>query len=150
MRLSPHFTLGELTRSSTAEARGIDNTPTPAHLANLMTLAHTLEGVRLLLGGKPILISSGYRSPVLNRAVGGSSTSDHANGLAADFTCPQYGPVMRICEAIRDSGIQFDQIIYEQGATEWVHLGIGTRMRRQVLSWSSRMGYVPGIVGLTR
>lgn len=150
MRLSQHFTLAELTRSDTAIARGIDNSPGAVHLANLIRMAATLEDVRALLGGNPILISSGYRSPALNRAVGGSSTSDHANGLASDFTCPRYGSVMQVCEAIRDSRIRFDQLIYEQGATEWVHLGIGTRMRQQALSWSSRSGYVSGITRLTR
>lgn len=150
MRLSAHFTLAELTRSDTAQARGIDNAPSPTHLANLMRLAATLEEVRAALGGMPILISSGYRSPALNRAVGGSSTSDHANGLAADFTCPRFGSVMQVCQVISISDLQFDQLIYEQGATEWVHLGIGTRMRQQVMSWSSRAGYVNGIVRLAR
>lgn len=149
MRLSPHFTLAELTRSDTAAARGIDNAPGSEHLANLQRLAATLEQVRALLG-QPMLISSGYRSPALNRAVGGSSTSDHSNGLAADFTSPRFGAVRQVCEAIQASGIAFDQLIYEQGNTEWVHLGIGTRMRRQVLSWSQRRGYVPGIVKLER
>lgn len=144
MRLSAHFVLGEFTRSSTATKRGIDNTPSQAHLANLRELAATLELVRSVLG-HPIHISSGYRSPALNRAVGGSVTSDHANGLAADFTCPGFGSVQPVCEAILAAGIQFDQLIYEQGATEWVHLGIGTRMRRQVLSWSPKSGYATGL-----
>ena len=143
--LSPHFTLGELTRSATAQARGIDNTPTPQHVTNLRHLAATLEKVRALLG-HPVLISSGYRSPELNAAVGGSSTSDHANGLAADLTCPKFGTAEAVCVAIMDSGIAFDQLIFEQGATDWVHLGIGPRMRRQVLSWSRDRGYREGIV----
>ena len=145
MRLSPHFLLSEFTRSSTAEARDIENRPGPEHYANLRQLAATLERVRSALGDNPILISSGYRSPALNRAVGGSATSDHANGLAVDFTCPGFGGVRAGCEAIVAAGIPFDQVIYEQGNTEWVHLGIGTRMRRQVLSWTPARGYVPGI-----
>lgn len=148
MRLSPHFTLDELTRSDTASARGIDNTPGPAHLANLQRLAETLEQVRALLG-HPMLISSGYRSPALNRAIpNSSSTSDHSNGLAADFTSPRFGTVRKICEAIIASGIKFDQLIYEQGSTKWVHIGIGPRMRREVLSWSPARRYVPGLVDL--
>ncbi|MFC3338841.1 D-Ala-D-Ala carboxypeptidase family metallohydrolase [Paracandidimonas soli] len=150
MRLSDHFTLAELTRSIVAQSRGIDNTPSAAQIDNLRTLAATLEEVRELLGGKPMIITSGYRSPALNRAIGGSQTSDHSNGLAADFVCPGYGHVMHICEAIRDSGIQFDQLIYEQGSTDWVHLGIGTRMRRQVMSWSRAAGYTQGIRRLQR
>lgn len=150
MSLSENFTLAELTRSSTAESKGIDNTPTSAQVENLRRLASALEDVRVLLGGKPIIITSGYRSAALNRAVGGSQTSSHSDGLAADFVCPRFGHVMQICESIRDSGLQFDQLIYEQGATEWVHLGVGERMRRQVLSWSRADGYVQGIVRLQR
>ncbi|VFR32617.1 Phage protein [plant metagenome] len=140
--------MDELTRSDTASARGIDNTPGPAHLANLQRLAETLEQVRALLG-HPMLISSGYRSPALNRAIpNSSSTSDHSNGLAADFTSPRFGTVRKICEAIIASGIKFDQLIYEQGSTKWVHIGIGPRMRREVLSWSPARRYVPGLVDL--
>lgn len=145
MRLSEHFTLEEFTRSATATARGIDNTPNAAQLENLKRLAAALEDVRKLLGGKPIIISSGFRSAALNKAVGGSPTSDHANGLAADFTCPKYGSVESICRAIATSKVPFDQIIYEQGGTDWVHFGIGSRMRRQILSWAPGKGYVVGI-----
>lgn len=149
MQLSQHFTLEELLRSATADSRGIDNTPGPAHRANLERLALTLEEVRTLLG-RPMLVSSGYRSPALNNAVGGSSVSDHSEGLAADFTAPQFGAVFDVCRAIEVSGIAFDQLIFEQGATEWVHLGIGGRMRRQVLSWSKKVGYVKGLRKLER
>jgi len=146
MQLSPHFTLDEFVRSSTAAARGIANTPGPVHLANLRILAAHLEGVRALLGN-PIPITSAYRSPALNQAVGGSATSDHANGLAADFTCPRFGSVIQVCEAIAASRIDFDQLIFEQkpGGIEWVHLGFGPRMRRDVLSWSPSARYVSGI-----
>lgn len=149
MQLSNHFSLDELVRSDTAKSRGIDNTPGPDHLRNLGTLVLRLEEVRALLG-KPMLISSGYRSPALNAAVGGSGTSDHAQGLAADFVSPQYGAVMDICRAIEASGIKFDQLIFEQGATEWVHFGLGPRMRRQVMSWSKKSGYVMGLRKLER
>lgn len=144
-RLSANFLLVEFTRSATAQAQGIDNTPSLKHVANLRKLAKTLEKVRDALGGYPIIISSGYRSPELNRVVGGSATSDHANGLAADFICPGFGSALEVCEAIIAAGIPFDQLIYEQGNTEWVHLGIGTRMRGQILSWSWKAGYVNGI-----
>lgn len=144
-RLSANFVLAEFTRSATAQAQGIDNTPSLKHVANLRQLARTLERVREALGGHPIIISSGYRSPELNRVVGGSPTSDHANGLAVDFTCPGFGSAREVCEAIVAAGIEFDQLIYEQGNTEWVHLGIGTRLRGQVMSWSRQAGYVNGI-----
>lgn len=148
MQLSPHFNLSEFTRSDTAQARGISNEPGPAHLANLRKLADRLEEVRALLG-QPMAISSGYRSPALNRAVDGSTTSSHSIALAADFTCPKFGTVMQTCVAIRDSALPFDQLIYEQTpGGEWVHFGMGPKMRREVLSWSKRTGCVPGIVEL--
>ncbi|MDQ2150055.1 D-Ala-D-Ala carboxypeptidase family metallohydrolase [Alcaligenaceae bacterium C4P045] len=145
MRLSPNFTLAEFTRSDTASKAGVDNSPDEEHLRNLQRLAATLERVRTLLGDRPLLISSGYRSPALNALVGGSRTSDHSNGLAADFTCPKFGDVAEVCRAIVASDIPFDQIIFEQGAAPWVHLGVGTRNRREVLSWSKRSGYVSGL-----
>lgn len=146
-QLTPHFKLSEFTRSATAESRGIDNTPDSEHLTNLINLANTLEAVRALFGGAPVVITSGYRSPALNKAVGGVATSDHANGLAADFTVKGY-TVQQAAEKIAASGIRFDQLIFEQGSTEWVHLGIGSRMRGEVLSWKKGVGYVPGIRNL--
>lgn len=148
MRLTSHFTLNEMIRSATAQAHGIENMPGVEHLANLHHLAQTLEQVRSLLGNHPIIISSGYRSFELNRIVGGSDTSSHSQGLAADFTCPGFGTVMEICQVIGSSKIEFDQLIFEQGRTEWVHLGIDQRMRRQVMSWSREAGYVYGVVKL--
>lgn len=146
MNLSPHFTLAEFTRSDTAKAKGIDNQPGAVHLANLTALARTLEQVRKLLGS-PIIITSGYRSPALNKAVDGSDTSSHSHGLAADFHCPGYGNDLQVCDAIVRAGIRFDQIIYEQSArgNTWVHLGIGDKMRGEVLSWRSGRGYRHGL-----
>lgn len=145
MKLSPHFHLVEFTRSETAMRLGIDNTPTGQHLDNLKRLAGSLEEVRALLG-TPIIITSGYRSLVLNRAVDGSATSSHCHGLAADFHAPGFGSDMEVAQAIADSGLQFDQLIFEQARTTWVHLGIDPRMRRQVLSWRAGRGYRNGIV----
>ena len=88
MKLSKHFTLEELTRSATAQRLGLDNLPSVHELANLMRLATVLEDVRHVLGSRPILISSGFRSEAVNKAVGGSPSSAHRLGLAADFTCP--------------------------------------------------------------
>lgn len=130
--LSKNFSLDEMTASQTASRRGIDNTPSAEIIENLKTLCITLEEVKDLLEGKAILISSGYRCPKLNSAVGGSKTSSHMEGLAADFTAPRYGSVKQVCEAIRDSDIAFDQLIFEYGA--WCHIGVGGGMRRQVLT----------------
>jgi hypothetical protein len=145
MKLSPHFQLVEFTRSSTSSRLGIDNTPTDAHLENLKRLTNVLEQVRAILGA-PIIITSGYRSPALNRAVDGSATSSHCDGLAADFHAPGFGSDMQVAQAIAESDIQFDQLIFEQARSTWVHLGIDPRMRRQVISWRSGRGYRPGIV----
>lgn len=141
IQLTKHFKLREFTRSATADQLGIDNAPSAEHLKNLTNLANTLEEVRTLIGS-PIIISSGYRSPELNKAVGGVVNSDHANGLAADFSAPKFGTVEQVSKKIANSAIKFDQLIFEQ---TWVHLSIGTRMRQQVLSLV-RGRYVNGIV----
>ena len=152
MNLTDHFTLEELTFSDTAERQGIDNTPTPEIIANLRILAHTLEGVRQLLG-HPILVSSGYRSWPLNTAIGGSRTSFHPYGLAADFRCPAFGDPLSICFAIAGSHIDFDQLIHEFG--RWVHIGLplaGTEPRRQLLTakrQNFQTVYVPGLHPIT-
>ncbi|QDX22119.1 DUF882 domain-containing protein [Pandoraea pnomenusa] len=132
--LTLHFTLDELTHSQTADRRSIDNTAPDDVVANLTRLAQTLERVRVVLGSRPMTISSGYRSPDLNRAVGGARNSAHLYGLAADFICPGYGTPLQICKAIAASNIEFDQLIQEG---TWVHLGLaksGEKARRQVLT----------------
>lgn len=149
--LSPHFTLEELLASQTAARRGIDNTPTPEALHNLQRLALALEQVRSHLGGAPILISSGYRSPALNRAVGGARNSRHMQGLAVDFTAPRFGTVLQTARAVAASGIAFDQIIHEFGS--WVHLGLapsGQAPASEKLSIFTGTGYLPGLVGQPR
>lgn len=118
-QLSPHFALSELTASQTATRLGLRNEPSSLIIANLTRLALLLEQVRTLLGGKPIVVSSGYRSQAVNRAVGGAASSAHVDGLAADFICPGYGTPQQICRAIVDSPLRFDQVIYEG---TWVHL----------------------------
>jgi len=139
MNLTKHFTLAELTVSQEAARRGISNEPDAEALENLKTLALTLEAVRELLG-HPVLISSGYRSPKVNSAVGGSRTSAHMQGLAADFICPGFGSPREIVNAISNSQIRFDQLINEFGS--WVHIGVSPTMRGQVLIASRRDGKV--------
>ena len=143
-RLSRYFTLARLAHSDTARSRGIDNTPPDALLPNLRLLARGLDRVRLLLG-RPLEISSGYRCPDLNAAVGGVPDSQHALGLAVDFTCPTFGPPLAVARAIRDSEILFDQCIYE--FAEWIHLSFTAAPRRRVLTiYDSREGYLDGLV----
>jgi Peptidase M15 len=129
-RLTDHFTLRELTFSSTALRLGIDNTPTDAIIANLRILAQGLERVRALLG-HPMHIDSGYRCEALNAAVRGSTTSAHLRGYAADFVCPGYGAPLKIVQAVLRSGIAFDQCI-EEGT--WVHISFDPRLRNEVLT----------------
>jgi hypothetical protein len=137
-QLSPHFTLEELTESSKAKALKIDNTPTPEALENLKALALALEMIRSVCG-KPLNISSGYRSPALNKAVVGSRTSMHRHGLAADFTVTGLTP-RQVCEKIVAAGIKVDQLILENISPSnpdgvWVHVGLSKgAMRGQVLT----------------
>jgi hypothetical protein len=133
-RLSPHFTLAELTVSNAGVRAGLRNVPVGTALENLRRLAEALERVRALLFNAPILISSGYRSPAINSLIGGSLSSAHMRGLAADFIAPKYGRPKAIAEAIRDSEIPFDQLIFEG---TWVHFAIaeaGAQPRRDVLT----------------
>ena len=145
MNLSPHFSLAELVSSQVATRKGIDNAPAPAIVANLTRLAALLEQVRALVGA-PIAISSGYRSPALNKAVGGASNSAHVLGLAADISASKLAP-RALALLIRQSDIAFDQLIYEG---TWVHIGLSTGApRRQVLTVKFAGGgvsYVTGIV----
>lgn len=131
MNLTPHFTLAEMTVSQTAARKGLSNEPSERALENLIKTAYVMEDIRALLGNKPISVSSGYRSHAVNKAVGGSNTSAHVDGLACDFICPAFGSPLAICKIIARSGIKFDQLI-EEGT--WVHISIDPRMRQQVLT----------------
>jgi hypothetical protein len=150
MLLTEHFTLAELTRSETAARLGLDNAPPEAIVANLRYLARVLETVRAGLGHRPIRVTSGYRSPEVNRACGGSATSAHPFGLAADFTV-QGVSVRRLCSWIEQNLTGFDQVIYEFGEGGWCHLGLrdnGVPVRQQALTAVKRAGktiYLPGI-----
>lgn len=142
MNLSTHFTLEELTHSQAAARHDIDNRPPESALTNMRDfLCPGLEQVRELLG-HPLLISSGYRSQRLNASIGGSATSQHMFGLAADFTCPAYGTPLAIAHAIKQSGIEFDQLLYEFDS--WVHISFVKQPRLQVLTIDTR-GTRPGL-----
>ena len=125
MKLSPHFTLEEMTFSEVAARKRLDNTPTDDILFNLNRLAFFLEEVRNLLG-KPIIISSAYRSPVVNQAVGGKPTSQHCLGLAADIRVSGMTPDA-VVKAVRDSHLAYDQVIRE--FDQWTHISIPPKTR---------------------
>lgn len=145
MNLTKNFTLAELLASQVAASKKIDNTPTPAIIANLTRLAALLEQVRALVGA-PVSVSSGYRSPALNKAVGGAANSAHVQGLAADIGTPQLS-AKALAQLIQKSDLAFDQLIYEN---TWVHIGLSAGApRRQVLTAKFAGGgvsYVAGIV----
>jgi hypothetical protein len=118
MNLSPHFTLDELTHT---DHREIDNSPTQDEISNLQRLANFLEEVKTVLGGKPIMISSGFRCKALNDAVGSKDSSQHRVGCAADFRVPGMTPD-EVVRAIIASGIGYQQIIRE--FDRWTHISV--------------------------
>lgn len=139
IRLTAHFALEELAGTLHRE---IDNRPPPEVVATLRNTAARMEAVRHLLGDEVISVSSGYRSPELNRAVGGARTSAHLTGYAVDFNCHGFGSPPAVCRAISASSIGFDQLI-EEGT--WVHLSFDPRMRRQILTRRPTGGYALGL-----
>lgn len=136
--LSPHFSLEELT---TTQHRRLGNTPPPDVTATLRRTAECMEGVRRLLGDRVITVTSGYRSPSVNRAVGGAKKSAHLTGHAVDFCCYGFGDPRRVCQAIAGSSIIFDQLI-EEGS--WAHISFDPRNRREVLT-KGRDGFSRGL-----
>ena len=134
MNLTPHFTLEELTASETAERNGWDNSPNDQELANLTRLADFLEQVKVVLNGKPIIISSGLRTKKVNDAVGSRDTSQHRIGCAADFRVPGMTPD-QVVKAIVASSIGYDQVIRE--FDRWTHISVpnsvDTSPRKQAL-----------------
>ena len=134
MKLSKNFALSEITHSNTAKRLGIDNEPTETHLQNMQHLVDNLiQPLRDAVG--PIRVSSGYRNPELNRAIGGSRSSQHCKGEALDLQFWQNGKMMNelIYEWILDSGIEFDQMINEFDFA-WIHISLVKKgNRRQVL-----------------
>jgi len=134
MNLTPNFTLDELTASESAERNGWDNSPNDAELENLKRLADFLEQVKVVLGGKPIMVNSAFRSKKVNDAVGSRDTSQHRIGCAADIRVPGMTPD-QVVKAVIASGIGYDQVIRE--FDRWTHISIpnsvDTSPRKQAL-----------------
>jgi hypothetical protein len=141
MKLSAHLSLSEVTNSGEAKRLGIDNTPSPEHLANLKLIAEKVfEPIRLHFG-KPILISSGYRSKALNAATPGASlTSQHSTGEALDLDQDSAGTGITnkmVFDYIKNN-LEFDQLIWEYGNDinpNWVHVSYEStgKQRKQIL-----------------
>lgn len=146
MNLTPHFTLEEMTFSEAAARLGLDNTPIQTAITNLGMVAAAMERIRTLLGDRPIVVHSGYRSAEVNQAVGGVATSAHCRGLACDFVCPAFGAPTEAALAILKSDLEYDQLILEYG---WVHVGLaqeGSLSRREALTKRSKLAaYESGI-----
>ena len=121
MNLTPHFTLEELTASESADRNGWDNSPNDVELANLTRLADFLEQVKVVLGGKAIMVNSAFRSKIVNDAVGSKDSSQHRVGCAADIRVPSMTPD-EVVKAIIASGIAYDQVIRE--FDRWTHISI--------------------------
>jgi hypothetical protein len=151
MQLSKNLVLAEVTRSETAKRKGISNMPTPEHLENFKKLAeYVFQPIREHFG-KPIHISSGYRSAALNKAVGGSSSSQHCTGEAIDIDMDGTDITnAQIFNFIKDN-LNFDQLIWEFGTDtnpDWVHVSYEStgKQRKQILKAKKAGGkttYVP-------
>ena len=129
--MTEHFTLDELTHT---DHRTLDNTPNETELANIQRLAEFLENVKTLLGGKPIMVNSAFRSKAVNDAVGSKDTSQHRVGCAADIRVPGMTPD-QVVRAVIASDLGYDQIIRE--FDRWTHISIpnvaGASPRKQAL-----------------
>lgn len=142
--LSEHFTLEELTASETAYRLRINNTPTGQNLANIKKTAIRMEKVRAIVGG-PISVSSCYRSPEVNRSIGGSPTSAHMSALAVDCKAIGMTP-MQFAEKLQPhvKALEIDQLILEY--RRWVHIGwTNGTPRNQVLTKDEVHNYTPGL-----
>jgi hypothetical protein len=153
MKLSPNFTLHEMTKSETALRLGLSNEPGEAEIQNLTTLCEkVLQPVRDHFA-RGVKVNSGFRHPDVNKAVGGSTTSDHCKGFAADIEIPGV-PNAELAQWIADN-IEFRQLIlefYTPGIPDsgWVHVSYNPDdLKKQVLTATKQNGktvYLPGLV----
>ena len=155
MQITKHFSLKELTRSETARRLGLQNTPSSAEMANIQYTAEQLEKIRAYVG-RGIVVTSCFRSERVNKVVGGSPTSAHRFGLAAD--CDAIGltslafakEIIKMCD---EGKITFDQLILEfpeRGDGAWVHVGFrrNSPMRNQIMTATKKGGKTVYLLGL--
>lgn len=152
MKLSKYVSLAEVTRSDTAKRRGIDNTPQGQHLENLKVICEEVFDKVREYFGVPIFISSGYRSAALNKAIGGSATSDHNLGRALDLDQDGHGNGVTNADVFNfiKNNLEFDQLIWEFGSSknpDWVHVGYRKGANRKQVLRAIKSGtkttYVP-------
>jgi hypothetical protein len=146
-KVTPSFWLSEFLESDTATRMGLDNSPDAESLRNLRLLTIPgMQSVRDCLG-QPIFISSGYRSPAVNKAVGGAASSQHQTGQAADFKCPNFGSPLTVARwIVAHQGVKWDQLIMEG---QWCHISFSDHPRGQVLTAHFGPGGVTYTSGLT-
>ncbi len=129
-----YFTIDELCRSTTAQRRGIDNTPTKEAEANLEALVDNVLDPLREAWGRPITVTSGYRSAALNKAVGGVEMSQHRTGHAADIKAGGRGENKRLFELLLKLKLPVDQVIYEKGSVkegpDWIHVSYDPKRHR--------------------
>ena len=145
--ITEHFSYKETQHSGYAITHGVPNIPPAEIECAIAYTAQSMERVRAALGNKSIRITSWYRSPVVNKAVGSSPTSQHIKGEAVDFTCEGYGNPLAICKQLikLQDLIRFDQIILEPS---WVHISFtlsSTKPRGQVLTLIEGGKYAQGL-----
>lgn len=124
-----YFTIAELTRSTTAQLRGIDNTPSQQVIDNLTALVENVLDPLRQAWGAPIHVNSGYRCPALNKAVGGVPASQHMLGQAADITAGSRAKNQSLYRLLRQLNLPVDQAINEHDFS-WLHVSYGPRNRR--------------------
>ena len=147
MNLSAHFTLDELCATTHRDWIGPNREAAGEFLSALTDLCGLLERVRALCGSRPLVIHSGFRCPGLNAAIGGSKTSQHLLGQAADFHVAGLD-LTETWRLIAESGLPFGQLILEgwgAGRPTWIHLStVGKRSRQrcgEVMTWDADRGY---------
>ena len=146
MMLSKNFSLAELTKSQTAERKGIPNTPTADHIFNLTALCENiLQPIRNKFGS--FIVSSGYRSPELCEAIGSKATSQHAKGEAADFEVAGVSNY-KLATWIEEN-LPFDQLIlecFQGGNSGWIHCSYVPDGRKETLTYNRSEGYRKGLL----
>lgn len=142
-----YFTIDELTRSATAKRLGINNQPNAIYRVNLIALIENVLDPLREKWGMPIIVTSGYRCEKLNKAVGGSSSSQHMKGQAADIRTVSDSRVdnMKLLKCLLRSGLEFDQVICEypdaQGRPDWIHVSwAGKGKNRKLKTTATKIG----------
>lgn len=127
-----YFTITELCKSITAMQKGINNIPNSDIINNLKSLVKFILDPLRERYGKPITVNSGYRCPALNKAVNGSKTSQHVEGLAADITAGSSKENKILFELIQELNLPFDQLI-DENKFSWIHVSFSKNPRKQIL-----------------